>query len=63
MKDVSTLNPEEIVPSTLRPGDRLGFKVVAVIGHKGDWLAHKGLTSWTDEQIVYRGIKPLTFFI
>jgi hypothetical protein len=32
-------------------------KVVAVIGHSGDWTAYRGPSDWTDEQVAQSGDK------
>ena len=52
-----TLNPVTIRPTDLEPGDRLGFKVIAVIGGGGDWAAYRGLTTWSDDEVASSGDK------
>lgn len=51
------LNPITVIPNDLKPRDRLGFKVIAVIGHNNDWAAYRGPTIWSDEQIGDSGDK------
>lgn len=52
-----TLNPVTAIPDSLKAGDRLGFKVIAVIGGTGDWAAYRGLTSQSDDEIARQGDK------
>jgi hypothetical protein len=52
-----TLNPMTVIPRDLKPGDRLGYKIIAVIGYTGDWAAYKGLTSWSDDEVARNGDK------
>ena len=54
---MEVLNPIMVRPSELKPDDKLGFKVIAVIGTGGDWAAYYGLTSWTDEEVAAGGDK------
>jgi len=54
---MATLNPVQVIPATLKPGDVLGFKVIALIGYAGDWAAYEGLTSWTDDEVAALGDK------
>jgi hypothetical protein len=54
---MGTLNPVTVVPIDLKPGDNLGYKVIAVIGWANDWAAYIGLTDWTDEQVANSGDK------
>lgn len=54
-----TLNPRTVLPVDLKPGDRLGYKVIAVIGGNNDWAAYVGLTDKTDEEIAMSGDKLL----
>ncbi len=54
---MNTLNPVTLRPIDLRPGDKIGFKVIAVIGHANDWAAYRGWTDWTDEQVAAEGDK------
>lgn len=56
---MTTLNPVSAIPSDLKPDDRLGFKIIAVIGHAGDWAAYQGLTHWSDDQVADSGDKLL----
>jgi hypothetical protein len=52
------INPVTVKPISLKAGDQLGFKIVAVIGYSGkDWAAYRGLTSWTDEEVANNGDK------
>ena len=54
----ATLYPVTIEPLELKHGDRLGFKVVAVIGvGNGDWSAYKGPTHWSDDRVAVEGTK------
>ena len=51
-------NPVTVSPSALKPGDALGYKVIAVVGGSGrDWAAYAGLTDWTDEEVIRGGDK------
>jgi hypothetical protein len=52
-----TLNPITVLPKNLKSGDQLGFKVIAVIGHNGDWAAYRGLTWWPNERVAADGDK------
>ena len=52
-----TLNPISVIPADLKSGDRLGFKIIAVIGGAGDWAAYRGLTSQSDDEIARQGDK------
>jgi hypothetical protein len=52
-----TQNPYNVKPNELRPNDRLGFKIIAVIGSGHDWAAYQGLSSWSDEQVATEGDK------
>ena len=53
-----TLNPVKVIPVDLKPGDRLGFKIIAVIGGTGlDWAAYKGLTHQSDAEVAMHGDK------
>ncbi len=54
---MNTLNPVTVNPTVLAPDDKLGFKVIAVIGYNNDWCAYRGLTEWTDEQCASMGDK------
>jgi len=55
---MTTLNPVTVRPGELKPGDMLGFKVIAVIGWSGkDWCAYRGLTNWSDERVAQEGDK------
>jgi hypothetical protein len=55
--DKETLNPVTVIPCDLRASDRLGFKVIAVMGFAQDWTAYRGLTWWSDERVVSEGDK------
>lgn len=50
-----TLNPVTVVPNTLKAGDRLGLKIIAVINWDGTWTAYRGLTDWDDEKVASNG--------
>ena len=53
----NAMNPVTVRPSDLKPGDMLGFKVIAVIGPNGDWAVYRGLTSWSDDEVAASGDK------
>lgn len=57
MSNQTTLNPVEVRPIDLSPRDRLGFKIIAVIGHNNDWAAYRGLTHMSDQEIADHGDK------
>lgn len=57
MPNQPTLNPVEVVPVTLKSGDRLGFKIIAVIGYGNDWRAYRGLSHWSDIRVAKHGDK------
>ncbi len=44
-------------PYTLKSGDAMAYKCVAVVGDVGDWAAYYGYTDKTDEQIARNGDK------
>jgi hypothetical protein len=50
---IETLNPVAVRPYELKTGDRLGYKIIAVIHYAKDgsgfWAAYKGLTDWDDD--------------
>lgn len=52
-----TLNPVSVIPNELKADDRLGFKIIAVMGYRKDWAAYQGLTSWSDEEVASHGNK------
>lgn len=54
---MTTLNPVTISPELLKPNDKLGFKIIAVIGYNNDWSAYRGLSDWSDEQTASMGDK------
>lgn len=54
---MKVLNPVTISPSALKPGNLLGYKIIAVIGYAGDWAAYVGPTDWDDEQVADEGSK------
>ncbi len=54
---MNTLNPVTANPESLSPDDRLGFKIIAVIGYNNDWCAYRGLTDWSDERCAAQGDK------
>jgi hypothetical protein len=43
----------------VQPGDRYGYKIVAVVYSKNFWAAYKGLTDWDDERVADEGDKIL----
>lgn len=51
------LNPVSVIPTSLKPGDALGIKVIAVIGFCGDWAAYRGLTCQSDHEVMEYGDK------
>jgi len=61
MKDsdviIETLNPKNVIPDKLKPGNRLGTKVIAVIGGCGDWAAYNGDIDWSDDYVAKHGTK------
>jgi hypothetical protein len=54
---MKTLNPVSTIPSDLKPTDRLGYKIIAVIGYGNDWCAYLGLSDWDDERVTMEGDK------
>jgi len=53
---MTTLNPVTVKPNELKDGDKLGFKVIAVISANGKlWTAYRGLTHWSDEEVASHG--------
>ena len=52
-----TLNPATVIPNDLKPGDKLGYKIIAVIGNANDWAAYEGLTDWSDDEVAKGGDK------
>lgn len=44
-------------PDEFKPGDQIAIKVVAVVGHEGDWAAYRGMANWEDEQVATEGDK------
>jgi len=54
---MTTLNPVTVRPIDLKPGDELGYKIIAVIGHNDDWAAYRGLTDWSDDMVARQGDK------
>jgi len=52
-----TLNPVSVIPASLKFNDRLGFKIIAVIGGTGDWAAYRGPTNLSDDEIAKSGEK------
>jgi hypothetical protein len=47
-----TLNAYLVEWDEIKPGDRYGYKVVAVIDENIPcWRAYRGPTGWTDEQV------------
>lgn len=51
-----TLNPYLVQGDEIEPGDRYGYKVVAII-HQGwnGWAAYRGPTTWSDEHVAANG--------
>ncbi len=52
-----TLNPYVITPQELQPGDRLGYKIIAVVGNANDWAAYFGTTDQSDDHVQQNGDK------
>jgi len=52
-----TQHPGNVIPANLNTGDRLGFKIIAVIGGMGDWAAYAGPTNWSDDKVSKVGDK------
>ena len=52
-----TKNPINVHPNELQARDRIGFKIIAVIGHNNDWAAYAGLTDWSDHEVAEGGDK------
>ena len=50
-----TLNPVTTRPMDLKPDDRLGYKVIAVIRYDNSWTAYIGLTDWSDDRVASEG--------
>lgn len=57
MSTPPTLNPVTVRPIDLSPRDRLGFKIIAVIGHQNDWAAYRGSTDKSDQWVADHGDK------
>jgi len=53
---MTTLNPFTVIPNDLVSGDKLGFKIIAVITAY-DWAAYRGLTDRSDDEVASRGDK------
>lgn len=51
------LNPYTTRPSNLKPGDKLCYVVVAVVGDASDWAAYAGLSDWSPERVANNGDK------
>jgi hypothetical protein len=51
-----TLNAYMVRGNEVQPGDRYGYKIVAVIneGWNG-WAAYRGPTTWSDEKVAANG--------
>lgn len=50
-----SVDPITAIPARLKPGDILAFRVVAVIGNNNDWIAYRGYSDWSDEEIAMHG--------
>ena len=51
-----TLNAYTVYGYEVQSGDRFGYKIVAKVWEDGkSWCAFRGLTDWTDEEVVARG--------
>ena len=55
-QETETLNPRNVIPVNMKTGDRLGYKIIAVISQY-DWAAYQGLTSWSDDRVARSGDK------
>lgn len=51
------LNPYTTRPMNLKPGSKLCYVVVAVVGDVDDWAAYAGLAGDTPEQVADGGEK------
>ena len=54
-----TINAYIISGDEVKPNDRYGYKIVAVVYGKHFWAAYKGLTHWSDERCASDGDKVL----
>ena len=52
-----TMNPYVVSPYQVQPGDRYGYKIVAVIYPSNQWAAYMGLTHWDDDYVANHGDK------
>jgi hypothetical protein len=53
-----TFDPYNVDGGEVLPGERYGYKVIALIGHGGkDWAAYRGPTNLTDQEIADSGDK------
>lgn len=50
-----TLNAYNISGYEVQPNDRFGYKICAKVWNENSWCAFRGLTDWTDEEVVSRG--------
>ena len=51
-----TLNAYVVRPNEVKPGDRFGYKVVAIADeHVPHWRAYFGPSSWSDEHVASNG--------
>jgi hypothetical protein len=53
--DNNTLNAYNISGFEIRPNDRYGYKIVAVVWDEDSWCAFRGLTDWDDEYVKASG--------
>ena len=51
-KDYYKMRPDEF-----KPGDEVAVKVVAVVGHGGDYAVYAGEPHWRDEMVARAGDK------
>ncbi len=54
-----TLNSRQITGNEVRPNDRFGYKIIAVIYSDGRWCAYRGFTEQTDDEIAAFGDEVL----
>ena len=52
-----TLNSYTIRADEVKPDDRYGYKIIAVVDSEVFWSAYRGLTDWADEQVAAEGDK------
>lgn len=52
-----TLNAYNICGDEIKPNDRYGYKIIAVVYDESFWAAYMGLTDWDDERVACEGDK------